>query len=140
MTTAALLKRGWDRITPSRPLRLVDLVVSGGLARVGADARLFAGEHTVSRRWCPKLAPKAFTLVFENSQVRVLRLKLGPRQSVPMHEYSLGHLPAGLPAPQSNRDAPRPLLLCRLRRASARGRLAGHFELHGHRNVPTSLL
>ena len=39
-----------------------------------------------------RVDPKAFTLVFENSQVRVLRLKMGPRQSVPMHEYSLGHL------------------------------------------------
>jgi hypothetical protein len=34
-----------------------------------------------------RVDPKAFTLVFENSQVRVLRLKIGPRQSVPMHEY-----------------------------------------------------
>jgi hypothetical protein len=39
-----------------------------------------------------KVDPKDFTLVLENSQVRVLRLKLGPRQSAPMHEYSLGHL------------------------------------------------
>ncbi len=39
-----------------------------------------------------KVDPKDFTLVFENSQVRVLRLKMGPKQSVPMHEYSLGHL------------------------------------------------
>ncbi|MGA2198211.1 MAG: hypothetical protein ABSH40_23290, partial [Bryobacteraceae bacterium] len=39
-----------------------------------------------------KVAPKDFTLVLENSQVRVLRLKLGPRQSVPMHEYTLDHL------------------------------------------------
>ena len=39
-----------------------------------------------------RVDPKDFTLVFENSQVRVLRLKMGPRQSVPMHEYSLGHL------------------------------------------------
>jgi hypothetical protein len=39
-----------------------------------------------------RVDPKAFTLVLENSQVRVLRLKLGPRQSAPMHEYSLGHL------------------------------------------------
>ena len=39
-----------------------------------------------------RVDPKAFTLVYENTQVRVLRLKLGPRQSVPMHEYSLGHL------------------------------------------------
>jgi hypothetical protein len=39
-----------------------------------------------------KVDPKDFTLVYENSQVRVLRLKLGPRQSAPMHEYSLDHL------------------------------------------------
>jgi len=39
-----------------------------------------------------KVDPKDFTLVLENDQVRVLRLKLGPRQSAPMHEYSLGHL------------------------------------------------
>ncbi|MGA2275815.1 MAG: hypothetical protein ABSH00_19880 [Bryobacteraceae bacterium] len=36
--------------------------------------------------------PQDFTLVFENNQVRVLRLKVGPRQSVPMHEYVLNHL------------------------------------------------
>jgi hypothetical protein len=35
---------------------------------------------------------KDFTLVFENSQVRVLRLKMGPRQSVPMHEYTLNRV------------------------------------------------
>jgi hypothetical protein len=35
---------------------------------------------------------KDFTPVLENSQVRVLRLKLGPRQSAPMHEYTLNHL------------------------------------------------
>jgi hypothetical protein len=39
-----------------------------------------------------RVAPMDFTLVLENSQVRVLRLKLGPRQSVPMHEYTLNHL------------------------------------------------
>jgi hypothetical protein len=39
-----------------------------------------------------RVDPKDFTLVLENSQVRVLRLKLGPRQSVPMHEYTLNRL------------------------------------------------
>jgi hypothetical protein len=39
-----------------------------------------------------KVDPKDFTLALENSQVRVLRLKLGPHQSAPMHEYTLGHL------------------------------------------------
>jgi hypothetical protein len=39
-----------------------------------------------------RVAPQNFTLVFENSQLRVLRMKLGPKQSVPLHEYTLNHL------------------------------------------------
>jgi hypothetical protein len=39
-----------------------------------------------------RVAPGNFSLLFENSQVRVLRLKIGPRQSVPAHEYTLNHL------------------------------------------------
>jgi hypothetical protein len=39
-----------------------------------------------------RVSPKNFTLAFENSQVRVLRLNVGPRQSVPMHAYTLDHL------------------------------------------------
>mgnify|MGYP001545885494 FL=1 len=39
-----------------------------------------------------RVAPGNFTLLFENDQVRALRLKVGPGQSVPMHEYTLGHL------------------------------------------------
>jgi hypothetical protein len=31
-------------------------------------------------------------LIFENTQVRALRLKIGPHQSVPTHEYTLSHL------------------------------------------------
>lgn len=37
-------------ILPSRPLRLVD-VTGPGLARLGADARLFTGDHSVARAW-----------------------------------------------------------------------------------------
>jgi hypothetical protein len=37
-------------VHPPRPLRLVD-VTGAGLARIGADARLFAGDHAVARRW-----------------------------------------------------------------------------------------
>jgi hypothetical protein len=47
---AQLSRRRLAEIRPPRPLRLVDLTGSG-LARIGADARLFAGDHTVARRW-----------------------------------------------------------------------------------------
>jgi hypothetical protein len=39
-----------------------------------------------------RVDPKDFKLEFENPQVRVLRLKIGPRQSVPMHEYVLNRI------------------------------------------------
>jgi len=39
-----------------------------------------------------KVDPKDFTLVLENSQVRVMRVKVGPRQSVPMHEWVVNHV------------------------------------------------
>ena len=39
-----------------------------------------------------RVDPKDYTLDFENSQVRVVRLRIGPRQSVPMHEHVLNRL------------------------------------------------
>ena len=36
-----------------------------------------------------RVDPKDYKVEFENSQVRVVRVRLGPRQSVPMHEYVL---------------------------------------------------
>jgi hypothetical protein len=36
-----------------------------------------------------RVAPQDFKLEFENSQVRVVRLRLAPRQSAPMHEYAV---------------------------------------------------
>jgi len=51
VTVSSLSGRHLARIDPARPLRLVDLVSSGGLARLGADARLCTGSYQVSRRW-----------------------------------------------------------------------------------------
>jgi hypothetical protein len=39
-----------------------------------------------------RVDPNHYKLEFENSQVRVLRVGIGPRQSVPMHEYVLNHV------------------------------------------------
>jgi len=47
---AQLSRRRLAEIRAPRPLRLVDLGGSG-LARIGADARLFAGDHAAARRW-----------------------------------------------------------------------------------------
>lgn len=37
------------------PMKLIDLSNSGGLARVGADSRLFSGSHAVAQRWSAAL-------------------------------------------------------------------------------------
>jgi quercetin dioxygenase-like cupin family protein len=34
-----------------------------------------------------KVAPKHYKAEFENEQVRVLRVHLGPKESIPMHEH-----------------------------------------------------
>ncbi len=51
---ADLLERGLAGVSSNRLLRLVDLT-GEGLARIGADARLFAGDHGVARRWSAAL-------------------------------------------------------------------------------------
>ena len=43
-----------------------------------------------------RVDPKHYKLEFENPQVRVVRLRLGPRESVPMHQYLLNHVTVSL--------------------------------------------
>lgn len=51
---SALAERSLSRVEAGQPLRLVDLS-SHGLARLGADARLCAGDHAVAQRWAAAL-------------------------------------------------------------------------------------
>jgi hypothetical protein len=46
----SLRDRLLSRVAPTRPLDLVDLT-GGGLARIGADARLTSGDHALAQRW-----------------------------------------------------------------------------------------
>jgi hypothetical protein len=50
VTSTALAERALSMIATSRSLRLADLR-GHGLARIGADARLFAGAHADAQRW-----------------------------------------------------------------------------------------
>jgi hypothetical protein len=67
----------------------VNQIQLGSQAALG---RLFPGTVVDTALDPLRVDLRDFTSVLENSQVRVLRLKLGPRQSVPMHEYVLNHL------------------------------------------------
>lgn len=55
ITTMELEKQALSKLKPMRPLRLIDLTISGTLVRIGADARLFASEHEISQLWSKAL-------------------------------------------------------------------------------------
>jgi hypothetical protein len=55
VTATALAERGRARLEASRPLTLINLFDTGGLARIGADARLCSGDHSIAQRWCAAL-------------------------------------------------------------------------------------
>ena len=48
--TVDLAARTLSRLSPTRPLRLVR-VTGPGLARLGADARLFSADYAISQQW-----------------------------------------------------------------------------------------
>ena len=49
ITTTELKNRCLSELKAARTLRLVDLTQSGTLVRIGADARLFSGDHAISQ-------------------------------------------------------------------------------------------
>jgi hypothetical protein len=51
ITSQKLVEQRLATIESVRGLRLVDLAASGGLARLGADTRLTAGDYEVSQAW-----------------------------------------------------------------------------------------
>lgn len=51
VTESKLKERSLSRIRISGTVRLVNLGESGGLTRIGADARIFTAGYTVSQRW-----------------------------------------------------------------------------------------
>ncbi len=55
VTRTELEKRHLSYLTTTMPLTLIDLVSSGGLTRIGADARLFSGSHAIAQRWSAAL-------------------------------------------------------------------------------------
>jgi len=51
ITESKLRDRSLSLIRIRRPVRLANLADTGGLTRVGADARVFTAKYTVSQRW-----------------------------------------------------------------------------------------
>jgi hypothetical protein len=55
VTRRALDQRHLSYLKIAAPLTLIDLAGSGGLTRIGADARLLGGSHAVAQRWSAAL-------------------------------------------------------------------------------------
>jgi hypothetical protein len=55
VSTMQIEARRLAELEVMRPLKLIDLCSSGGLARIGADAGLLSGEHGVAQRWSAAL-------------------------------------------------------------------------------------
>ena len=72
-----------SEITNKNPIQLIDI----GIKKPGDPAKVVITALDPLR-----VDPKNYKLELENSQVRVTRVKIGPRQSVPMHEHVLNHV------------------------------------------------
>jgi quercetin dioxygenase-like cupin family protein len=70
-------------MTNKNPIQLIDI----GIKAPGNPGKVASGALDPLR-----VDPKDYKLELENNQVRVVRVKIGPRQSVPMHEYTLNHV------------------------------------------------
>lgn len=55
VTRRELDQRHLAYLQTTESLTLIDLASTGGLARIGADARLFSGSHAVAQRWSAAL-------------------------------------------------------------------------------------
>ena len=103
VTVSSLTANPMARIALNRPLHVVDFASSGGLARVGADARLCTGDHTLSRRWslavwrhpaqvdgiaygCRHDPPRVAVAVFDRAADAVAADSLGPLTSLENEE------------------------------------------------------
>jgi len=106
VTKAALEANPLAEVHLARPLRVVDLAASGGLARIGADERLCSGDHRLSQRWALALSRSAIdgvayrcrhdpariaVAIFDTAEDVVSAARLGPL-SAPAREKLLGEI------------------------------------------------
>ena len=70
-------------VTTDIPFNIVEVE----LKKTGGSAKKVTGAQDVL-----KVDPKHYKLEFENDQVRVIRVKVGPHESIPMHEHVLNRV------------------------------------------------
>ncbi len=67
----------------STPLNIIEVELKG---KPAASTEALSPEHPL------KVDPKHYKVEFENSQVRVLRVKFGPKAKAPMHDHALNRV------------------------------------------------
>ena len=70
-------------ITTDQPVTIVEVELKN------AGTSVKAGSQPLDPL---KVDPKHYKLEFENAQVRVFRVKLGPKESIPLHEHALNRV------------------------------------------------
>ena len=70
-------------ITSDQPVTIVEVE----LKNAGTNAK--AGSQALDPL---KVDPKHYKIEFENAQVRVFRVRLGPKESIPLHEHALNRV------------------------------------------------
>jgi len=77
----------FSEIPSANPVFSGPMIVDIGIKKAGDPGKVASAALDPLR-----VDPKDCTLELENSQVRVIRVKLGPRRSVPLHEHVLNYL------------------------------------------------
>src|SRR4051812_45446641 len=69
-------------VTTDEPFNIVEVE----LKKPGTGKKVTGAQDVL------KVDPKHYKLEFENDQVRVIRVKVGPHESIPMHEHALNRV------------------------------------------------
>lgn len=103
-TSVAEWKAGEVKWSPAGPTHTSEIVSSEPVTMIEIEIKKPGDPARTAD--CPmhplRVAPQQATLEFENPQVRVYRVKLGPREKLPMHEHVLNKISVNL-TPQNER-------------------------------------
>jgi hypothetical protein len=108
VTVTTLVANPLAKVALGRPLRMIDFVASGGLTRIGADARVCTGNDGLSRRWslavwrhparvdgiaygCRHDPQRVAVAIFDRAADAISAESLGPL-TTPEHQELLGRI------------------------------------------------
>jgi quercetin dioxygenase-like cupin family protein len=87
-------KAGEAKWSPASGMHVAEIITDNPVSIVEIELKKPGGTaKTVAGALDPvKVDPKHYSVEFENDQVRVLRVKIGPGESTPLHEHALNRV------------------------------------------------